>query len=572
MKAGGASMPQHHALLPCGPRPSIGSCVRPARCLGVFGIAALVVVGPGCTKTTEKPVPPPPVHMPPKGDAELPTASQTPRRVRRLNNFEMENVLAGVLGTRLDLTKGFLPDPRDEGYDNDAVTLTISGSKVEEVASAAERAAAFITADANLGRFAPCPTVDAAAACARAFADQLARKAWGRNPSDEELTRLMSVFQVAKDSEGYPAGIGLVAQAVLQAPQFVYVTELGGDPVNGQVQLTDFEIASQLSLLLVGSRPDAGLFDAAAAGQLASDEARERQARRLLAAPESRRHLARFLRSWLGLTRPINKDLAIVPSFVPAMRQAVERELDTFLDQVLASSSRLDELMLADYTFPSPILQGIYGDDLLEAPGDFTRVRLAPRRRGLLSSPAFLATHALINQTNPVERGLVVRTRLLCQDISPPPPDVLAQTPNGTMGQTTRQKYEAHLTEPRCRACHTLMDPLGFGFEEFDLLGRYRAKEGEQPIDARGEILNTDVDGPFTGPVQLAARLAGSAEFRRCFVKQLWRFGESRAARSADDQEIDALAIRFDKAEHRIDELLVAFVRKPTFILRKVNP
>jgi hypothetical protein len=190
----------------------------------------------------------------------------------------------------------------------------------------------------------------------------------------------------------------------------------------------------------------------------------------------------------------------------------------------------------------------------------------------VLSSPAFLGTHALINQTNPVQRGLVVRTRLLCQDIAPPPPDVNTQPPGGLMGQTTRQKYEAHAKEPRCRACHSLMDPLGFGFEEFDLIGRYRSKEGDAPIDARGEIVNTDVDGPFTGPVQLASKLALSAEFRRCFVKQLWRFGEARAATGPDDQEIDALTARFEKADHRIDELLVALVRKPTFILRKVNP
>jgi hypothetical protein len=116
------------------------------------------------------------------------------------------------------------------------------------------------------------------------------------------------------------------------------------------------------------------------------------------------------------------------------------------------------------------------------------------------------------------------------------------------------------------------MDPLGFGFEEFDLIGRYRSKEGDQPIDARGEVMNTDVDGPFTGPAQLAEKLAGSAEFRRCFVKQLWRFSEARAAAAGDDQEIDALARGFDQADHRIDELLVALVRKPTFILRKVNP
>jgi hypothetical protein len=387
--------------------------------------------------------------MPPDGKAELPSTAQTPRRVRRLNNSEMENVLADVLGTRLDLTKGFIPDPRDEGYDNDVTALTVSGSKVQEVASAAERAAAFITAEANLPRFAPCPAPDAPASCARAFADRLARKAWGRIPTDAELERLVGVFQVATQSEGYAAGIGLVAQAVLQAPQFVYLTELGGEPAGGQVQLTDFEIASQLSLLLMGARPDPALFEAAAAGQLASADAREHQARRILVAAASRRHLVRFFRSWLGLIHPINKDQAVVPVFVPALRQAVNRELDTFLDHILAGSTRLDELMLADYTFASPILQGIYGDELLEAPGDFTQVRLGPRRRGVLSSPAFLGAHALINQTNPVQRGLVVRTRLLCQDIAPPRP---TSTPSRRAGWPGRPPGRSTRRTPRSRA------------------------------------------------------------------------------------------------------------------------
>jgi hypothetical protein len=514
----------------------------------------------------------PPAFQPPMVGGELPASPQTPRRLRRLNNFEMENVLADVLGTRLELTKGFLADPRDEGYDNDAATLNVSASKVDEVATAAERAAAFITGEANLPRFAPCPTAEPPAACARAFADRLTRRAWGRPATEAELTGLSGVFQVAMNDEGYAAGIGLVTQAVLQSPHFVYLSELGGEPTGGVVQLTGFEIASQLSVLLQGARPDPILFDAAGIGALATEDGRERQARRLLAAPESRRHLLRFFRSWLGLTRSINKDTAVVPSFVPEMRAAVERELDTFLDQVLASSSRLDELMLADYTFPGKIAQGIYGEDLLDPPGDFTRVRLHPRRRGLLSSASFLAGHALIHQTNPVERGLIVRSRLLCQDIAPPPPDVVAEPPGGAASQTTRARYAAHTSQPRCQACHRLMDPLGFGLEEFDLIGRYRTKEGDAPIDASGEIVDTDVDGPFTGPAQLAERLMKSAQFRHCFVQQLWRFGESRAATRGDEPEIAALAGKFEQSQHRIDELLVAFVRKPTFILRKVRP
>jgi hypothetical protein len=149
---------------------------------------------------------------------------------------------------------------------------------------------------------------------------------------------------------------------------------------------------------------------------------------------------------------------------------------------------------------------------------------------------------------------------------------VVAQTPTGSPGQTTRQKYEAHSKDARCQACHQYMDPIGFGLENYDLLGRYQTKEGTAVIDASGVLVGTDVDGPFTGPAALAQHLMKSAAFRRCFVKNLWRFSEARAAESEDDPEIDALAGSFERADHRIDELMVAIVRKPTFILRRVVP
>jgi hypothetical protein len=224
--------------------------------------------------------------------------------------------------------------------------------------------------------------------------------------------------------------------------------------------------------------------------------------------------------------------------------------------------------LLADYSFPGPALAPIYKDDLLDPIGEFTRVRLDPRRRGLLSSPSFLATHALVDQTNPVERGLMVRSSLFCQEVSPPPPQVLAVTPPGGPGVTTRAKYSRHSDDPFCRACHALMDPIGFGLEAFDTLGRFRTEDNGQPVDARGELLQTDIDGPFTGPAELSQRLPRSALFRRCFVQQMWRFAEGRSVQAADDPEIRGLAWRFEQDDHRIADLVVELVSRPSFVLR----
>jgi hypothetical protein len=259
------------------------------------------------------------------------------------------------------------------------------------------------------------------------------------------------------------------------------------------------------------------------------------------------------------------------PVFTTAVRQAMDLEVSTFIDHVLVEQQgRLDELFAADYSFPARVQGLIYGADTDGLVGNHTKVKLAANRRGLLSSPAFLAAHALISQTNPVERGLMVRGRLLCQEVPPPPPEVLAQTPGGGPELTTRAKYEAHQKDPSCSGCHRMIDPIGFGFEQFDPIGRFRTKEGDHPIDARGELIGTDVDGSFIGPAALSLRLVRSHQFRQCFVQQLVRFVEGRAVQADDSEEIRYLTHRLELADHQIGEVLVALVQRPSFILRKI--
>jgi hypothetical protein len=531
---------------------------------------AVIVTVAACTHD-EKPPRRDPGYVP-TPPAALDSDPQTPRRLRRLTNREMNNVLDDLLGAPVNFTRGFLRDPGVEGYDNDAVALGVSESKAEEVAAVAERAGVYLSAPERLEQFAPCRGADLPT-CARSFATTLATRAWGRAPAAAELDRLTDVFKVALDGSDYAGGIALVAETVLQSPYFVYRSELGEAIQGGLFRLTAPEIASAMSFTLIGARPDAALLEAASAGELFTPDGRERQARRLQQTPAARRQLEVFVRAWLRLTdvAAINKDLGIYPGFTPKVRFAMDRELDTFLDHVLDGSGRLDELLLADYSFPSPDLLPIYQDDVLDPPGDFTRVRLdTRRRRGVLSSPAFLATHGRIDQTNPVERGLMIRSAVLCQEVVPPPSGV-PPAPAGKPGLTTRARYAEHSNNPACSSCHQLMDPIGFGFEAFDTLGRYRTEDNGQPVDASGELLGTDIDGPFTGPAELSERLPRSALFRRCFVKQLWRFAEGRSAGAADARELDGLAWRFEQVDHGIADQMVELVRRPTFVLRKAS-
>jgi hypothetical protein len=255
------------------------------------GLALLLLV-PACGHESPTSGPAPPTNgYVPTPQADLPGEPLTPRRLRRLTNREMGNVLTDLLGKSLDLTKGFLRDSPREGYDNDWVALAASESKVDEVAAAAERAGVYLTAPERLDQFAPCPTGDLPG-CARTFAASFAGRAWGRAPSTDELDRLGEVFRVGQTGADYAAGIALVVEAVLQSPSFVYRTELGeGTPVTGPVRLSAPEIASAMSFAITGARPDAPLLAAGAAGELFTPEGREGQARRLLQTPPARRLL-----------------------------------------------------------------------------------------------------------------------------------------------------------------------------------------------------------------------------------------------------------------------------------------
>jgi hypothetical protein len=513
---------------------------------------------------------------------EPPAQAASPARIRRLANVEIENVVADLLGGPAGVTAGFLEDPRPHGYDTDADELVVSESKFDELGAMAERVAARLTDAAHLGASGPCPAGEAAEACARRFIAATTRRSWGRPADPDEQTRLVQVFEKGAATGTGPggagvtdqtAGLALVAEAILLSPHFVYRTELGSPAATGPVTLTGAEIASAISFLTRGAPPDAPPLEAGLSGQLLQPGTRAAHTARLLGTPGGRRQMARFVRSWLGIddVAVINKDLAVFPQFSPPLRQAISRELVTFLDHVFTDrGGRLDDLLLADYTFPGPPESVIYGDgELLDPIGDFSRVRLDPtRRRGLLSSPAFLARHALVAQTNPVERGLLVRGQMLCQDLPPPPPSVQAMTPMGGPETTTRSKYEAHQKDPSCRACHQFLDALGFGFEQFDPIGRFRSHEGANPVDATGELAGSDVDGTFVGPAALAERLQKSALVRRCLVQQLWQFAQGREIAAADAAEIDFLTWQFAEADRSIPRLIEAMVARPGFVLR----
>ena len=543
-------------------------------------LAALALAGTGCSgRIMGDPAKPPPPAVNPPPAAPASCAVTTAPRVRRLSQNELVNVLRDLVGEAVPFYLPFAADPRAGGFDNQADTLTVSGEMPEHFAALAEQAAAALPVETA----APCGVGDQPGDCARRFADGFAARAYGRPLAGDEGERLAALFAAAAGDDGYAAGIRLMVEAILQSPHFIYRTELGDPaaPPGGPVRLTPHEVASQLSFLLTGSRPDPTLLAAASDGSLASAGERRRQARRLLALPRARLHLRRFLIDWLGLDRlsrmTKSYDVFPPPFFTLALRDEMKVEVDRFLDRALAAPTGVLHALLspADSFVTPGVARMIYREDALEAPplqGGW--IRLDPRRRrGVLTLPGFLAAHAGVTQTSPVDRGLFVLRRLLCRDVPAPPPGVdVTPLPPGTATRTTRQALAEHTTHAACLPCHKHIDPLGLGFEQMDALGRFRTEEAGQPVDGQGALPDDlDVGGPFTGPAELSARLERSAELARCFVTVTWRWSEAREEHPADACAVDDLRARWTAAGPavaRLDDLLVELVGSERFVVR----
>jgi hypothetical protein len=283
-----------------------------------------------------------------------------------------------------------------------------------------------------------------------------------------------------------------------------------GEPAGGRYQLTPHEIASALSFTFTGGPPSAELTQLAAAGKLSTADQVEAAARTLVydaqgkLLPSFRAVVLAFADQWLGLSplANIKKDPLAFPDFNESVQDSLAEETRRFLTAVIADDrGKPADLLTASYTFIDGNLARFYGFGQA-APGTFSKVaRPAGWGVGLLAQGALLAIEAGSLSTSPTKRGHLVRTRFLCDDVPPPPP-VVAELPEPTDAETTRQRYEAlHAVNQDCRACHRLMDPIGFALEHLDAVGRYRAREGRFDIDDRAELVGTSAgDLTMKGP------------------------------------------------------------------------
>lgn len=357
-------------------------------------------------------------------------------------------------------------------------------------------------------------------------------------------------------------------EAMLVSPHFLYRSELG-EPAGRRdgrdiFRLTNPELASAMSYMLWGSAPDAELRDA----DLRDLEVREAQARRLLADPRSREMVGRFAIQWLG-GEPITTAVRDGSVLTDSLRRAMVDETKQLAAHVVFDGrGDLTELLTADYTVASPELARFYG---LE-PGAET-VSYRGDRAGVLGHGSVLGSYAHSDQTSPIRRGLFVRRRLLCQELPPPPPSA-GGVPDVDPNATTRDRFAQHTDDPVCAGCHQYIDGLGFAFERFDPIGRYRETEAGAPIDTTGvlrgrERLGASDEHAFASLPELAQLVSESPAANSCFVRQMVRFSRGYRETLQDRCVRLSLEDRFNATGGDIAELMIDIVLSDDFEVRR---
>ncbi len=410
--------------------------------------------------------------------------------------------------------------------------------------------------------------------CIQTWISKFGRGAWRRPLSKAETDQLLKLYQKVATHFNNPwRGVEFVLVAFLQSPHMLYRIEYGEpDPENSSYwRYTAYDMASRLSFTLWDRAPDDALLEAAASGALLTEDGLSEQVERLLDDPRARDGLRRFISEYLALEQvwALTKDSATYPGITSALRSAMQEELRRlFEDTVFDEDENFLDLFDTQVTYLNKDLAAFYG---VPGPQDgWTKSEFPSKaqRGGWLSRAAILFANAHSVRTSPTRRGLFIRQNILCQSIGSPPPNVPNTLDEDTdeRPRTLRERLEdSHAKDSVCAGCHQRMDPLGFAFENFDAIGKYRDLDNGLPID-----VSTELDGvSVSGASGLGAALKDHPETSACVVKRLFRYATGRVETAAETPMLQQLTQVFGLEGYRIKTLLRELVMSPAF--RKVK-
>jgi hypothetical protein len=417
------------------------------------------------------------------------------------------------------------------------------------------------------------PTASNKAAVAREIIDRFARRAYRRPLSAAETKRLMRFYDSTADAgDDFESSVKLALQAVLVSPHFLFRGESQPQPDNIKAvyPVDEFALASRLSYFLWSSMPDDELFKLAEQGKLRKNL--EVQTRRMLKDPKARALTENFAGQWLQIRNlaTVTPDSKEFPGFDDALRQSMAQETELFFTDIVQRDRSVLEFLTADYTFVNERLAQHYG--IKNVRGDeFQRVsQKGTRRGGLLTQASFLTVTSNATRTSPVKRGKWVLENILGTPPPPPPPDVppFPEGHEAAVSGTLRQRMERHRTDPVCSSCHSRMDPIGFGFENFDAIGAWREQDGKFPIDPSGQLAGGEV---FRGPEDLKKILTTTQrdQFVRCLAGKMLTYGLGRGLEHYDQCAVDEIAKGMKAGGYRFSSLIMGVVNSVPFQMRR---
>jgi len=496
-----------------------------------------------------------------------------PSPLQRLSRSEYTQSTNDLLNDKRSVGQSLPVDDDSGDLGSGARSLIVTSDWLNQAMQAAEDLAS--TAIKSVTTLAPCAAGSADDACARSFITSFGKRAYRRPVTPDEITGLMGIYAMGKANADYSHGIELVIRAVLLSPAFLYKVELGvpGSARNGILRLTPYEVATRLSFMLWGTTPGDDLLTLADAGTLTSGSTLRDQAKKMMQDPRAREPLIGLHQRWLGVDgmADVSRDPMVYPTFGPAMMASMQAEAHDFLNDVIWNKgATLDTLFTSTSTVADATVAALYaGQDGAGPGGTPAPLMLNPMQRsGALTLPALIATHTFADESEPVHRGKFVRERLLCTTLPDPPANVMATPPVSIPGVSIRDRFAQHSSQPACQGCHALMDPIGFGFEHYDGLGRWRDMEQGKPVDATGTItMSMDVNGAFNGIPDLAHKLLGSEQVHDCVVSTF--VAMTRGAETAADAcLLSQVRSEFDAAKSDVRSILIAIAGSDSFLTR----
>jgi hypothetical protein len=490
--------------------------------------------------------------------------------IRRLTHSQYNNTVRDLLGDVSKPADRFPPEDFVNGFRNQIRAQGLSPLLVESYSAAAEKIAQSAMRGGDTRGLIGCKP---SAACRTMFVRRFGLRAFRRPLEPDEQKRYEALFEQEKD---FVKGAQLVIEAMLQSSNFLFRLENTEDP-----KWMPYATASRLSYALWDTMPDDELFAAAEKGELASRKGVERQVRRMLDHPRAKQSLNEFISQWLRFDRILtaSKDRRRYPQFTRETAVAMTEEARIFVSDLVWNDKNFMELFTAPYGYVNSELATVYQ---VPAPAqEFARVPFAQGsgRAGILGQALFLASTAKPEESSPTARGLFVREQFLCQHVPDPPAGVNTNLPpfSANKPQTNRDRMSEHATNPACASCHSLIDPIGFGFEKFDAVGARRdkfsfsssgrkekdrekvSKAWELDIDSNGFVAGV-AHSNFSSPAQLGAVLAQSAQCQECIAKQYFRYISGRTETPADRPVIHKMTEDFARSQFHFKELMLSLM------------